>query len=148
RLAASRVAPLSRREQLFWHMYGSDLPKIKKLLDDRHCPRLTIDLSVSLTLPGMDYKIPVDALLERAGPETFGRARALVLTPEDTIVDFCFNLYKVSTTLRFMHLGKHRRLIKYVDLMEYVKKTREELSWPTVIARSVEYSIEAPIYYT
>jgi hypothetical protein len=142
------VRPPSRREKLFWHMYGSDLPKLCKATDDPDRPVVSVDINVSLTLPGTGSHVPTEDLLDRAVVEPVRGNRAKVLGPEDTVIDLCLHIHKNSTVLRFMRAGKHRRLLKYVDFVAYLDQCAGQLRWPVVLDRAIEHRIEAPMYYT
>ncbi|MEU7935372.1 nucleotidyltransferase domain-containing protein [Micromonospora echinofusca] len=145
--AAGETRPLSRRERLFWHLYGSDLPKLNRHTGDTARPVVSIDVNVSLALPGKEFDIPVGPVLERATRQELVGAPAYVMDVEDTVIDLCSHIYKNSTALRFMHAGKHRRLLKYVDVAEYLAANRDLVSWPGLVTRVAEANLVAPVYY-
>ncbi|MEU0383192.1 nucleotidyltransferase family protein [Streptomyces chartreusis] len=142
------IRPLDRRRQIFWNLYGSDLPKLNKLTGTDRRPVVSIDVNTSLMLPGKEYEIPVGEVFARARTEKFAAGHeGMVLSPEDTLLDLCLHLYKNSTTLFFMHAGKHRRLIKYVDLAEFVT-SHGDLDWPAVLDRARRYGVEPPVWFS
>jgi Uncharacterised nucleotidyltransferase len=106
-----------------------------------------LDVSVCLLLPGKGLEVPTDELLERATAVEVNGLLTHFLAPEDVLLDLCTHLYKNSTVLRFMRRGKHRRLIKYVDLMEYLAKHRENFSWDAFMDRVSRYGVQQQVFY-
>ncbi|MFI7548977.1 nucleotidyltransferase family protein [Micromonospora sediminimaris] len=142
------IVPLSKRERAFWRLYGSDLPKLNKLTGEIDCPIVSVDVNVSLALPGKGYDVPVSAVVAHAQHHRYGAASFLVPSAEDAVVDLAAHIYKTSTTLRFMTRGgKHRRLIKYVDIAELVRSAGPDFSWDLLLARVDEYRVAEPVYY-
>ncbi|WP_055589307.1 nucleotidyltransferase domain-containing protein [Peterkaempfera griseoplana] len=142
-----RIVPLSRQERLFWEIYGSDLPQFKIATGKAYYPVITIDVSTSLTLPRGGYSVPTKDLLERASAPREAPSGVLHLDPEDTLIDLCMNLHKNSTVLRFIHLGKHRRLLKYVDVAEHIRSVPEGINWTVFAERVDSYGVAAPAYF-
>ncbi|MEU7997617.1 nucleotidyltransferase family protein [Micromonospora sp. NPDC049060] len=145
---AAGIVPLSKRERAFWRLYGSDLPKLNKLTGELELPVISIDVNVSLALPGKGYDIPVDAVLAHARSHRYADASFLVPSAEDAVIDLAAHIHKTSTTLRFMNRGgKHRRLIKYVDIAELVRSAGPDLSWDLLLKRVDEYAVAGPVFY-
>lgn len=141
------IEPLSRRQRIFWRLHGSDLPTLSRAADGPFVPGFSVDISVELALPGKGFRVPVAEFLDRARPSSIGGAPCLVLAPEDAAVDLCLHLYKNSTSLRFMALGKHRRLLKYVDIGELVASLAGAFEWQAVLDRAEAMGIAGPVYY-
>jgi Uncharacterised nucleotidyltransferase len=142
------IEPFSRRQQIFWHLHGSDLPALSKRLDSFDRSSVSVDINVALALPKAGYSIPVASLIERAVMLQHNGRQFLALNAEDTVIDLCAHIYKSSTTLRFMHIGaKHRRLIKYLDVAEVIRSSGAAFSWPAFAARVAEYGVGIPTYY-
>jgi hypothetical protein len=142
------IAELSRREKVFWQLYGSDLPMMVKQYDRWLKPVVSVDINISLFLPASEYSVPTTELLDRAVLDCAKDAPYLVLSAEDVVIDLCANIYKNSTVLRFMQRGKHRRLLKYVDVAEYLTASAGKFSWPVFTRRVEEYGIQAPTFYS
>lgn len=140
------IVPLSKRERAFWRLYGSDLPKMNKF-GEFHRPIVSVDINVSLALPGKGYDVPVGAVLAHADRHRYGDASFLVPSVEDAVIDLSAHIYKTSTTLRFMNRGKHRQLLKYVDIAEVVRRAGPDLSWDLLLERVDEYAVAGPVYY-
>jgi Uncharacterised nucleotidyltransferase len=147
-MQGSRLQALSRRESLFWNLYGSDLPKFVKVISHPYKNSVSIDVNTSLVLPGKGYVIPTKELLERSVSCEVGEHSARFLGLEDVAIDLCAHIYKNSTVLRFMRAGKHRMLIKYVDLAEYLDASRASFSWSVFLERSERYSIRKQVFYS
>jgi hypothetical protein len=145
---AAGLTPLSRRQEIFWRLHGSDLPKLSRPTGDPYLPWASVDISTSLTLPGKDVDVPTEELLERAVSTSIGGVPVWTLAPDDVVLDLCLNIYKNSTALRFMKRAKHRRLIKYVDLAEYLSQAAGTLSWDAILTRSRKYGAAAAMYYS
>ncbi|MGX7674500.1 nucleotidyltransferase domain-containing protein [Plantactinospora sp. DSM 117369] len=142
------IVPLSKRDRAFWRLYGSDLPKLNKLTGQIDRPIISVDVNVSLALPGKGYDVPVSAVLANARRHRYGDASFLVPSPEDAVIDLSAHIYKTSTTLRFMNRGsKHRRLIKYVDIAELVRSAGQDFSWDLFRKRVDEYAVAGPVFY-
>lgn len=146
-----KIQPLKRREQIFWRLHGSDLPHfIKRVGNDADDPVrfVAIDVSIALVLPGKGSEIPVDEMFDRSMTDVNDGHRRKFLAPEDTVLDLCVNIYKNSTTLRFMQGGaKHRRLIKYVDVLEYLCSHADVFSWDVLLDRVIGYGMTRPVYF-
>lgn len=145
--ADGKVQPFTRRQRLFWQLHGSDLPAFFRRAESPYVRSFGVDVSVELTLPGKGLRAPVDEFLDRAEPSRIGEAPCLVLAPEDTVIDLSLHLHKNSTVLRFMALGKHRRLVKYVDLAEFLKAERARFSWQAMLARVKSLGVAGPVYF-
>jgi hypothetical protein len=142
------IKPFSRKERIFWHLHGSDLPSLSKKLDSFDRSSVSVDINVALALPKAEYSIPVTCVMKRAVARHHEGGDFLVLDPEDTVIDLCAHIFKSSTTLRFMHLGgKHRRLIKYLDVAEVIRASSTSFSWAILLERVAEYGVTEPTYY-
>jgi hypothetical protein len=142
------IRALDRRQRLFWSLYGSDLPKLHRSTGDPCLPTVSIDVSTALMLPGKEYQVPTADVLRRAVAEELVEGqRTMVLAPEDVVLDLCLHLFKNSTVLGFMRSGKHRRLIKYVDLVMYLRSMTGVFSWEVLLDRAFRYGVERPVYY-
>jgi Uncharacterised nucleotidyltransferase len=148
KLVGGVIQPLDRRESLYWRLFGSDLPHFSKLVGDSHTPVIRIDVSISLALPGKGYDIPVTEVLRRAVPCQIDGQQVSFLAPEDVLIDLCSHIYKKTTVLRFMRQGKHRRLVKHVDIVEFIQSCSGDFSWPTLLNRTDKYGIHPQVYYT
>ncbi|MDF3290291.1 nucleotidyltransferase domain-containing protein [Streptomyces silvisoli] len=146
-LEGREVRRLSRREALFWRLYGSDVPKLNKLTDNPYLPVIDIDVNISLVLPGKSGEVPVSDLMERSVVREVGGRPQRFLSPVDCALDLCLHIYKNSTALRFMNLRKHRRLLKYVDVVEYLRTRGGKFPWGNFVERAREYCIVLPVFY-
>jgi hypothetical protein len=149
-VCGDRVLPLGRREQIFWRLYGSDLPRFIKTIGNGAAGPLRfvgIDVNIALVLPGKGQEIPVAEVLDRAVTNVVNGRQSRYLAPEDTVLDLCTHIYKNSTALRFMHETKHRRLIKYVDVREYLSSHAEVFSWDVLLDRAIGYGVTDPVYF-
>lgn len=64
------------------------------------------------------------------------------------MLDLCANIYKNSTALRFMNVEpKHRRLIRYVDVLEYLSAHADVFSWEVLLDRVIGYDLPGPVYF-
>lgn len=144
----TRIRRLSRRENLFWQLYGSDLPKLNKVTGNPYLPLIAMDVNISLVLPGTSAELPVPALIKRSVRHEISGRKQRFLSPVDCVLDLCLHIYKNSTTLRFMNDGKHRLLLKYVDLVEYLSAYRHEFSWRTFLETAARYEVLLPVFYT
>ena len=145
---ADGIKPFTRKERIFWHLHGSDLPSLTKRLDNFDRPSVSVDINVALELPKSGYSIPVESVMEHAVTWQYEGREYLAPDPEDTVIDLCAHIYKSSTTLRFMHVGgKHRRLVKYVDVAEVIRASGPGFSWPTLLERVAQYGVAVPTYY-
>ncbi len=143
----AEIRALSRRESLFWRLYGSDMPKLNRFTDNPYLPLVDIDINVALVLPGRSGEVPVSEVMERAVTREIAGRKQHFLSPVDCVLDLCLNVYKNSTALRFMNLGKHRRLLKYVDIVECLSAYGADFSWPTFLDRAREYDVLLAMYY-
>lgn len=142
------IRPLGRRQRLFWSLYGSDLPKLNRGTGDLCLPTICIDVSTALMLPGKEYQVSTADVLSRAvDGELVAGQRTMVLAPEDVVLDLSLHLFKNSTVLGFMRSGKHRRLVKYVDIVMYLRRVDGAFSWPVLLERAGRYGVERPLYY-
>lgn len=142
-----QIRPFTRRQRVFWRLHGSDLPKLSRRADDPFVRSFTVDINVELALPGKGPQVPVGEFLDRAVQGMVGDSPCLLLAPEDTVIDLCLHLYKNSTVLRFMMLGKHHRLLKYVDIAEFLGQAPTEFSWETLMARVEALRLAEPMYF-
>lgn len=145
--ADDQIRPFTRRQRVFWHMHGSDLPRLSRRAGSPFIPAFCVDINVELTLPGKGPRVPVDEFLARAVPGSIGGTPCSILAPEDTLIDLSLNLYKSSTILRFMAGGKHRRLLKYVDLAEFLSHVGPGFRWQVVAERVKALGVGAAVYY-
>lgn len=145
--AGGEIQPFTRRQQVFWQLHGSDLPTFFRPAESPYIRAFGVDVNVELALPGKGLRAPVDDFLDRAAQSRVGEAPCLVLAPEDTVIDLSLHLYKNSTVLRFMALGKHRRLLKYVDLAEFLKQERARFSWQAMLARVRSLGVVGPVFF-
>jgi hypothetical protein len=143
-----RLQPFTRAQRLFWQLHGSDLPMLSRPASNPYMRGFKIDISVELTLPGKGPQVPLGEFLDRAVQTSVGGSPCLVLAPEDTVIDLGLHLYKNSTCLRFMERGRHRRLLKYVDIIEFIKHTHDQFSWQTLLGRVRALGIADPIYFS
>ncbi|HEY1620192.1 MAG TPA: nucleotidyltransferase family protein [Streptosporangiaceae bacterium] len=139
---------LTRREQIFWRMYGSDLPQLTLRTGSSYCPVYCADISVALTLPRTTTPIPLGPLLERSVGVQVGGQPARVMSPADTVFDLCLHLYKNSTVLRFMRRGKHRRLLKYVDIAECLRTAGDGFDWAQLTGLARQYDVAGPVLFS
>lgn len=142
-----QIQPFTRRQRVFWQLHGSDLPTLHRRTDGPYVFGFSVDISVELALPGKGQQVPVGEFLDRAVPGSIGGSPCLVLAPEDTVIDLSMNLYKNSTSLRFMALGKHRRLLKYVDIGEFLRHAHDGFSWQVMLNRVRTLGIVGPVYF-
>lgn len=143
----SEIQPFTRKQQLFWQLHGSDLPKLARRSDSRYVKGFSVDINVELALPGKGLQVPVGEFLDRGLLSRIDQSPCLVLTPEDTVIDLSLHLHKNSTVLRFMAFGKHRALYKYVDLAEFLKQADSKFDWQILMHRVQELGITKPVYF-
>jgi hypothetical protein len=141
------VRSVGRRESVFWRLYGSNLPQFNKFIDNPYRSVLNIDVNVSILLPGKGYEVPTEELIDRSGTRCINGSQMRFLASEDVLLDLCTHLYKNSTVLRFMHLGKHRRLFKYVDILEFLAAHAADFCWETFADRVDQYGVAAQVFY-
>jgi hypothetical protein len=142
-----RIRPFTRRQRVFWQLHGSDLPKLSRRGDGPFIRAFSVDINVELVLPGKGLQVPVSEFLDRAVQSSIGDSPCLLLAPEDTVIDLSLSLYKNSTVLRYMAFGKHRRLLKYVDIAEFLGQSHIGFSWEILMARVGDLGITEPMYF-
>jgi hypothetical protein len=143
----SAIVPQSRRIELFWRLHTNNLPTLHRLVrDDPYVEAVSVDIVTGLFLPGSGLDLPVQGLFDRAGEfdlPTGPPARGM--DPIDLLIDVCSHLFKESTTLRYLHVGKHQRLIQYCDAARLLVSGRVP---PDGVLRRVDrYGIAPPVYF-
>ncbi len=142
-----QLQPFTRAQRLFWQLHGSDLPMLSRRADGPYIRSFKVDINVELVLPGKGVQVPVVDFLDRAVQSSIGESPCLVLAPEDTVIDLGLHLYKNSTCLRFMARGRHRRLLKYVDIAEFLRHTQDRFSWQTLLSGVRALGVTDPMYF-
>jgi Uncharacterised nucleotidyltransferase len=143
----SVIAPLERSAKLFWRLYGSGPTQRHRLSGDPARPVVTIDISVSLFGAKPPFQIPTEQLLDRAVRYETNGIDLPVLSAEDTVLDLCANIYQNGTTLRAMNQGKHRRLINFVDIAEFVRLVGPGFTWSGFLQSVSRYRLQRPVLY-
>jgi hypothetical protein len=143
----SAIIAQSRRVELFWHLHTNNLPTLHRLVPDNpYVEAISVDLVTGLFLPGAGYHIPVGDLFGRAVDiELATGCRAPAMDVTDLLIDICAHLFKESTTLRYLHVGKHQRLIQYLDLAGLLG--HPDLRPDLVLERVDRYGVGPPVYF-
>jgi len=138
------IEPLTRAKRLFFHLYGADVPQLHR---PRPAPQqgvVTLDISTSVFIPHKGFHVPLDDLLERVTWADTQAGPLPVLGAEDVVLDLCVNIHRNLTTLRAMKQGKHRRLINFVDVVEFI--ARSAFAWPLFLRRVKQYDVVPPVF--
>jgi hypothetical protein len=147
RPSGATIRPLERGAKVFWRLFGSGPPHRNRLTGDPARPVVTVDISASLFGPRQGYQAPTDVLLSRARPIVSRGVGLVVLDPQDTVLDLCANLFQNCTSLRTMNQGKHRRLVNFVDIADFLAAAGPSFSWPAFLDRVRAYDLVRPICY-
>lgn len=147
RPVGATIRPLERGAKVFWRLFGAGPPHRNRLTGEPARPVVTIDISAWVFGPRLGYQAPTDALLSRAGRTVGHGTDLIVLDPQDTLLDLCSNLFQNCTSLRTMNQGKHRRLINFVDIADFVATAGPTLSWPAFLDRVRSYELVHPVCY-
>jgi hypothetical protein len=105
-----------RSEELYFRLATNALPTYAKCLPPGSAlDWALVDLATRLLPPGLGEAVDVDTVwgARRAHPAV----PLMVMSDEHLIVDLCVNLYVTNTTLAYVHRGRYRRLIPYLDLV-------------------------------
>lgn len=143
----SAVVAQSRRVELFWHLHTNNLPTLHRIVPGNpYLESISVDLVTGLFLPGTGYHIPVDDLFDRAADvELPAGPHASTMDMTDLLIDICAHLYKESTTLRYLHVGKHQRLIQYCDVAALLG--HPEVRPDAITERVDRYGVGPPVYF-
>jgi Uncharacterised nucleotidyltransferase len=143
----SAIVAQPRRVQLFWRLHTNNLPTLHRLVPGNpYVEAMSVDLVTGLFLPGSGFQIPVEDLFARAADiELPTGHRASTMDPTDLLIDVCAHLYKESTTLRYLHVGKHQRLIQYCDLAGLL--AHPGVRPDAILERVDRYGIGPPVYF-
>jgi hypothetical protein len=141
------IEPLERSAKLFWRLYGAGPVQRHRLSGDPARPVITIDISFSMFGSKRPFQIPTEQVLERAVRHVTSCIDFPALSAEDMVLDLCTNIYQNGTTLRSLNQGKHRRLINFVDIAEFVCLPDTGFSWPGFLQLVSRYSVQRPVLY-
>jgi hypothetical protein len=137
------VEPLERGTAVFARLYGNTLPLLVRPTSDPYVGAFVVDLCVQQFLPRSGYAIPNDDLRPRVQRRRIAGTTGWVLTPEEFLLDLLAHIYKESTTLRYIHLLKHQRLLQYLDVVEFAST----VDWTRFLALVREYGVSRPAYF-
>lgn len=143
----SAIIAQPRRIELFWRLHTNNLPTLHRLVPDNpYVEAISVDLVTGLFLPAAGYDIPAGDLFDRATDvELADGQRAPTMDSTDLLIDIAVHLFKESTTLRYLHVGKHQRLIQYCDLAELLGQPAARPD--VLLARVDRYGIAPPVYF-
>jgi hypothetical protein len=96
-----------------------------------------IELHHHIVPPSKSFTVDIGRMWERAVDTNIAGTRALVLSPEDTILH-------LSLHLAYSSIGGLKGLC---DISEMIRKYKSNLNWEQIIKESKEYEIERYIYY-
>lgn len=143
----AELHPLDRTAQLYLRLYGTGPPPRHRLSGDPARPVISIDIGTSLFGRNEGFQVPAEDLLERAVRHRSDGAAPLVLSTADMMLDLCVNAYQSCTTLRNMNMGKHRRLINFVDMADFVMLAGDEFPWSDFLDLVAGYGVDRPVLY-
>ncbi|MBJ8030402.1 nucleotidyltransferase family protein [Bacillus cereus group sp. N21] len=144
----NKIVPVSREDELMWHMNAGNLYAHVKLTDEEFLRVNRVDFSYDV-----DLKKNYDAtykLLEGAVDSVLFGIPTKILDPNDFLIHLAFHLYKEATNVQFVFLHVDLNLIKFCDIREYVLYLEEigELDWGKLAKRAVELNAEEAIFYS
>jgi hypothetical protein len=144
---ARSIEPETRERRAFWRLYTNNLPTMRRLVDDEYVSHLAVDLTVNLFLPATGYDVSPEQLT--AGAETCELAgeRARVLAPEPFLLDICAHIHKESSTLRYIAIGGHQRLIQHCDILALVTHPVTRLDWGRFLELVDLHGVDSPCYF-
>jgi hypothetical protein len=142
------VTPESRARTAFFRMHTNNLPSMKRPFGSPYATHIRVDPVVNIYLPRSGYSVDVAELLARARQVPLGGAPALVLAPEDFLLDLCAHTFKECTTVRFLHRGGHRRIAQHCDIQALLQYPDATVDWAAFVAAARRYGVAAPCYFT
>jgi hypothetical protein len=144
---AEHVVPFDRETQLVWRvsLTNSTLPFLKPAQRD-DVEVFVLDPCFNLFQPGSGITADVGDFLARAcGTTAFGEPSRM-LDPVDQVIDCCVQLHVEATTLMYIELGKDLMVLKFLDLVELLRRLPEE-GRGSLSARAREYGAGASVFY-
>jgi hypothetical protein len=144
---AEHVVPFDRETQLVWRvaLANSTLPFLKPARRD-DVEVFVLDPCFSLFQPRSGITADVDDFLARAVDTTAFGESARMLDPVDQVIDCCVQLYVEATTLMYIEIGKDLMVLKFLDLVELLRRLPGEAR-RTLTARVREYGLGENAFY-
>jgi Uncharacterised nucleotidyltransferase len=139
--------PLTRYIEVFWRMHTNNAPVVSRIVaDNPYVEVFAVDVVTALFPPRSQYRLPVADIFDRSGDFRLPSGRAArVMDHVDLLIDLCCHLFKESTTVRYLHRGKHQRLIQYCDIAEVL--ATGPVCHDELLERAGRYAIAGPIYF-
>lgn len=144
---AEHVVPFDRETQLVWRvaLANSTLPFLKPAQRD-DVEVFVLDPCFSLFQPRSGITADVGDFLARAADTTACGEPSRMLDPVDQVIDSCLQLYVEATTLMYIEMGKDLMVLKFLDLVELLRRLADE-GHHTLSARVREYGVGESVFY-
>jgi Uncharacterised nucleotidyltransferase len=141
------IEPLEREEAIFSRLHEAALPPFRRVTGDPYVEVFTIDPSHHLMPPAAHQTVPAADFLRRARREEVCGEPAWVCSPEDTLLDLGVHLYREATSVCSIEMGKDLCLIRFLDLVEWYRRSRDALDTDRLVALVEGYDLGPELYY-
>ena len=144
---AEQVVPFDRQTQLVWKIKLTNvtLPYLKPAQRD-DVEVFVLDPCFNLFQPNSGIKVePGDILAGAVDTVAFGE-QTRKLDPVDQIIDVCVQLHVEATTLMYIELGKDLTILKFLDLVELLRRLSGE-QLEELVTRVRGYRCGDNVYY-
>lgn len=141
------IEPLEREEAIFSRLHEAALPPFRRIAGGPYVEVFTIDPSHHLMPPAAHKNVPAADFLTRARREQVCGEPAWVCSPEDTLLDLGVHLYREATSVCSIEMGKDLCLIRFLDIVEWYRRTRDTVDADQVVALARRYDLGPELYY-
>ncbi|MFG3309787.1 nucleotidyltransferase family protein [Streptomyces wuyuanensis] len=144
---AEQVVPFDRRTQLVWrvNITNSSLPFLKPAQRD-DVEVFVLDPCLNLFQPTSGIEADAEEFLARAVDTVAFGEQSYMLDPVDQIIDVCVQMHVEATTLMYIEIGKDLTILKFLDLVELLRRLSDE-QLETLVARVRQYGCGESVYY-
>ncbi|MFI0938577.1 nucleotidyltransferase family protein [Streptomyces sp. NPDC021020] len=142
------VQDVPRDTELFWALNVAALTPFQRATSDPYIDFFSVDVRRDLMEPASGKSIPAEDFLARARRVPLAGDTALVPSDEDVLLDVGVHLFREATTLSSIRAGKDLCLIRFVDIVQWYRHTRDTLDPDALVALAERYDVTAELYYS
>ncbi|MDF9811451.1 nucleotidyltransferase family protein [Streptomyces sp. SPB162] len=145
--SGEEVIPFDRKTRMFWqvNLTNVSLPYVKLAHRD-DVEMFIIDPCFSLFQKSSGITADSESFLERAVDTVIYGEPSRMLDPADQIIDACVQLHVEATTLYYIEIGKDLTLLKFIDLVEILRRTPVDVL-NSLPERVRSYGCEDSVFY-